>query len=276
MLEVAAAVGSLAAVLIIVALVMSSGDDEGGGGIASGGLDSTVPASPGLDPDGGPNDGRGPTEFTSNIDLGDDEGDAGTPTTGGPTTSGGQADPSSTTATTDGGASTTSTSSGSTSTTGGGSTTSSSTTSSTTTMRPTTTTRPTTSSSSTTSTSTTTTQPTAVPIQIVSGPTVNVVNARSFQFNYSTNDVCGTGSFRVTNNDTGVVAGTFTGENVCFGPVHGGFPGLQGSAEFRHFDLEPATTYRVVVTVRGTASDGSRTAGSGTDSRSFDVTTAGG
>lgn len=275
-IEVALAFGSLAAVLVVVALVLSSGDDDGGTGIASGNTDSTVPAGPGANPDGSGDDGQGPTEFTSNIDLGDaDEDGTGTSTTATPTTSNGQADPSSTTSTTDddGGSSTTgSTSSSSTSSTISTTSSTTSTTRPTTTVSSTTTTRPTTTTSSTT----TTTRPTAVPIRIIGGPTLNVVNATSFQFNYTTNDVCGTGSFRVTNVSTGVSAGSFSGDEVCFGPEHGGYPGLAGNPVFGGFDLEPSTLYRVNITVRGTASDGSKPAGSGSDSTSFQVTTAAG
>lgn len=283
-IEVALAFGSLAAVLVVVALVLNSGDDDDGSGIASG-LNSTVPAAPGANPDGGTDDGEGgPTEFTSNIDLGDDDGDdgddgEGTPTTGGPTTSSGQGDPTTTSTTED----TTSTSTGSSSTSSSTTSTSTtsttrpttSTTSSTTTTRPTTTTtRPTTTTSPTTSSTTTSTTLASEPIRIVAGPTVNVRNATSFQFNYQTNDVCGTGSFRVTNTATGISVGSFTGDEVCFGPIHGGFPGLASDPAFASFDLDPGNQYRVTITVRGTASDGDRTAGTGTDSASFLVTTA--
>jgi hypothetical protein len=260
--EIGVAVGSLAAVLLVVALVLSSGDD-GGTAIASGGLNTTAPAAPGLDPDGGEDGAGGPTEFTSAFDLGDDEDGDGTSTTATPTTSGGQIDPSSTTQATGGGPSST-TASTSTPTSTSTSTSVSTSISTTSTTRPTTTT-------STTQPTTTTTP--ALPIRIVSGPTVNVVNPRSFQFSYSTNDVCGTGSFRVVKVSTRETVGTFTGNDVCFGPLHGGFPGLPGNPEFAGFDIEPSTTYRVIVNVRGTASDGTRTAGSGSDSASFQVTT---
>ncbi len=275
-IEVVLAFGSLAAVLVVVALVMSGGDDGGSTGIASGDGDGTVPAGPGGNPDGSGNDGQGPTEFTSNIDLGDDDEEGnGTSTTATPTTSGGQADPSSTTSTTDDdGSSTTGSTASTTSTTDSTTTSSTSTTRPTTTLS-TTTTRPTT-TTSTTTTTTTTTRPTAVPIRIVSGPTLNVVGPTSFQFNYMTNDVCGTGSFRVTNVSTGVSAGSFSGDEVCFGPEHGGYPGLAGNPVFSGFDIEPSTLYRVNITVRGTASDGSKPAGSGTASTSFQVTTAAG
>ncbi|MEL6984085.1 MAG: serine/threonine-protein kinase, partial [Actinomycetota bacterium] len=237
-IEVAIAFGSLAAVLVVVALVMSSGDDGAGTGIASG-SDNEQVAGPAGSAEGGSTDDQGPTEFNSASNLdngGEDGGDDGadgesTPTTGGPTTSSGVDDSSTTT--TDDTSSTTDSSSTSSSSTTSSSTTSStttSTTSPTTSSTTTSTTRPTTSSSTTSSSTTTsTTLPTATPIRIVSGPTVNVRNATSFQFNYETNDVCGTGSFRVTNVETGVQAGSFTGAEVCFGPLHGGFPGLAGN-----------------------------------------------
>ncbi len=275
-IEVALAFGSLAAVLVVVAVLMSGGDDGGTTGIASGDTDGTVPAGPGGNPDGSGNDGQGPTEFTSNIDLGDDNEDGnGTSTTATPTTSGGQADPSSTTSTTDGDGSSTTGSTTSTTSTTGSTTSSSTTTTRPTTTLSTTTTRPTTTSTTTTTISTTTTTA-AVPIRIVSGPTVNVVGPTSFQFSYVTNNVCGTGSFRVTNVATGVSAGSFNGDEVCFGPEHGGYPGLAGNPVFSGFNLEPSTLYRVSVSVRGTATDGSRPAGSGSDSTSFQVTTAAG
>ena len=177
------------------------GDGSGSNGNGSGGTSNQGVFSPG----------------TSRTD---DDGDAATTTS----TSG----RTSTTAT--------STTSGPTSTDGPSSTTTEPTTTTseaTTTTRPvtstiretTTTSRPTTTSSSITST----TQPTAVPIRIVSGPSVNTVGPRSFQFNYGTNDVCGTGSFSVVDKVTGVTKGSFTGENICYGPLHGGYPAGQPS-----------------------------------------------
>ncbi len=134
----------------------------------------------------------------------------------------------------------------------------------------------TTSTTSTTETTETTdtTAPPPLDIRIVSGPAVNQRGETSFQFNYVTNDVCGTGSFVVREQSTGNTVGSFTGNNVCAGPQHGGFPN-GGSPTFAGFDLEPGTTYTVRVTVRGTASDGDRRAGQGTDSATFSVTTRG-
>ncbi len=114
--------------------------------------------------------------------------------------------------------------------------------------------------------------PVDVPIEIVSGPTVNSTGSDKFHFNYTTNDVCGTGSFKVYKVDGGALVGSYTGGNICYGPTHGGFP-QPSHPTFGGFNLEPGTAYRVVVTVKGTASDGARVAGSGSDSRSFEVTT---
>ena len=272
-LEAGLAVGSLVAVLIVVGLVLNSGDDSGTTEIGSGGVSTTDPAGAGTNPvDGGGGDDDGPTQFSSSL-VGDDGGDAGDDGAGGVDPS-----PSTTTGGDDGEGSTsasTATTEGTTSTSASSSTTEESTTSTSTT----TTTRPTTSSTTTTSTTTTTTttttQPVATPIRIISGPTVNQRNPTSFQFNYSTNDVCGTGSFTVTEVDTGISAGSFTGDNVCFGPQHGGFPGFQGSPQFSRFNIKPETTYRVTVTVRGTSPGpgDSLPAGSGSDSATFQVTT---
>lgn len=121
-------------------------------------------------------------------------------------------------------------------------------------------------------TTTSTTAETATKIRIVSGPRVNTRNDRSFQFDYRTNDVCGTGSFTVTEKATGRSVGSFRGEDTCYGPRHGGFP---GHSSFPGFNLKPGTTYKVSVSVRGTASDGTRTAGSGTATSTFEVTTTG-
>ncbi len=116
----------------------------------------------------------------------------------------------------------------------------------------------------------------ATPIRIVGAPSVNVRRATSFQFNYSTNNVCGTGSFTVVEVDTNTSVGSFTGQDVCFGPLHGGFPGLAGNPDFGHINLKPDTQYRVTVTVRGTETGPPENlpAGSGSDSASFLVTTA--
>lgn len=114
----------------------------------------------------------------------------------------------------------------------------------------------------------------AVKIQITSAPKVNTVENRAFQFDYLTNDVCGDGSFTVREKSSGTVVGSFSGNNGCNGPRHGGYPGKSGGV-FSNFDIKPGTTYTVSVTVKGTASDGTRTAGTGTASRSFEVTTSG-
>lgn len=116
-----------------------------------------------------------------------------------------------------------------------------------------------------------------VAIRIVSGPNLNVVRSRSFQFNYATNQVCGTGSFVVERVSDGVAVGEFEGEDVCFGPLHGGFPGLPNNPDFEDFDLEPDTDYRVLITVRGTAADNpGEIPGLGTAEATLDVTTAAG
>jgi serine/threonine-protein kinase len=262
--EVGIALASLAAVLVVAAVILTSGGDGGSAAIGSGGVSSTTdPAGIGTNPVGGPgDDDEGPITFGDDGDA-DQDGATSTTTTG---TTGGSS-------TTGVGSSTTTGSSSTIATTT--STVTSTTEQATTTTRQTTTTRPTT-TISTTTTSTTTTEPPATPIRIVSGPTLNTVNATSFQFNYTTNNVCGTGSFTVTEVATGVSAGSFNGANVCFGPLHGGFPGFQGSADFRNFDIKPGTEYRVSITVRGTqAGAGDSLAnGSGSDSTSFRVTTA--
>ncbi len=172
----------------------------------------------------------------------------------------------------------TSTTAGRTSTTGHATTTHHRTTTShaasTTTAPSTTTTTASTTTTTATSTTTSTTAVESETIRIVSGPRVNSRSDTSFQFNYSTNDVCGTGSFTVTEKASGRSVGSFRGDDICFGPLHGGHPN-GGSPAFAGFDLHPGTTYRVTVTVRGTASDGTKPAGHGSDSATFDVTTTG-
>jgi serine/threonine-protein kinase len=131
----------------------------------------------------------------------------------------------------------------------------------------------TTTSESTTSSSTTSSTVAATQIVIVDGPTVNVRNPTSFQFSYFTNNVCGTGSFQVIKVDTNETVGSYKGDDICFGPEHGGFPGLDGNPVFGDINIEPATTYQVLVTVAGTETDGSKPSGTGTDSASFLVNT---
>ncbi len=263
--EIGLALASLAAVIAIVAFVATRDDgnlsaigsaddaataDAGNGGIA--------PESAGGSGAVGSAGGPGIFRFSNAAVVAGDDAD-GSPTT----TIGGPANETTTT-----GRATTSTGDTSaTSTRPTTSTTANSTTS--TTERPTTTTERIT---TTTERVTTTTTPTAVPIRIVSGPTVNAKGPTSFQFNYSTNDVCGTGSFTVRDKATATVKGSFIGENVCFGPVHGGYP-QDSHPVFGGYNLEPGTTYVVSVTVRGTPSTGTRTGGSGSDSASFEVTT---
>ena len=115
---------------------------------------------------------------------------------------------------------------------------------------------------------------TPVPVEIVSGPTVNVTNATSFQFSYQTNDVCGDGSFVVRRTSDNALVGSFSGDGGCNGPTHGGFPQAADHPVFGGYDLEPATAYTVSVSVTGTDTDGTRTAGSGIDTATFSVTTA--
>ena len=262
--EIGVALASLAAVIAIVAFMATRGDDGDvtaigstngdigqDSGTGGGGAAPESGRSGGIDGAGGP----GIFRF-SNASAGTDDGELTTATTDDPS--------SNTTATTE--RATTSTS--------GASTTSTNPTTSTTGDNTTSTTeRPTTTEQITTTTErVTTTQPTAVPIRIVSGPTVNTKGPTSFQFNYSTNDVCGTGSFTVRDKATGTVKGSYTGDNICYGPLHGGYP-QDTHPVFGGYNLEPATTYVVSITVRGTPSDGTRTAGSGSASTSFEVTT---
>ena len=148
----------------------------------------------------------------------------------------------------------------------------------TTTQRQTTTTeRQTTTTQRETTTTTereTTTVPAETPIRIVSGPRITTTGSDRFAFEYTTNNVCGTGSFTVSRTSDGQFIGSFSGDNICYGPVHGGFP-QPSHPVFGGYNLEPNTTYTVRATVRGTATDGSRPAGSGSDSISFQVTTTG-
>ncbi len=261
--EIGVAMASLAAVIAIVAFVATRGDDgnvnaigstndvTGQGSGTGGAVPESGSGSGGIDGTGGP----GIFRF-SNASAGTDDGELTTATTD------------------DVSSNTTATTARATSSTSGASTTSTKPTTSTTGDSTTSTTeRPTTTEQITTTTErVTTTQPAAVPIRIVSGPTVNTKGPTSFQFNYSTNDVCGTGSFTVRDKGTGTVKGSYTGDNICYGPLHGGYP-QDNHPVFGGYDLEPATTYVVSITVRGTPSDGTRTAGSGSASTSFEVTT---
>jgi serine/threonine-protein kinase len=260
LVEVVVAVGSLLAVVGVAALILSTGgDDESGGGqaIESNGTSSTVEAAgPGATQVGAPDrddDGDAASQFGNpgaSATDGDDEGS--------------------------GSESTTRTTSGARSSTPGPSATATTKPPPTSSPSPppsVTTTQTTVTTTSSSSSSTTSTTVGATPIEIVSGPTVNTKGSTSFQFNYTTNDVCGTGSFTVVEQASGTTVGSFSGADVCYGPLHGGYP-QPSHPTFGGFDLTPGTTYTVHVTVRGTASDGSRAAGSGSDSASFSVTTS--
>ena len=85
--------------------------------------------------------------------------------------------------------------------------------------------------------------------------------------------MCGSGNFVVWEKQGNQVVGQFVGEEGCYGPTHGGYPGLETSEVFRVFELEPDTTYVVRIVVRGTESDGTLASGAGRASTSFEVTT---
>ncbi|MGH1489788.1 MAG: serine/threonine-protein kinase [Acidimicrobiales bacterium] len=271
--EIVVAVASLAAVVGVIGyLVTRNGGDEsaalgsdGGAVVVESGAESqegdassdTVLGSSDAEGNGesGPGLFNGGTDNSgNNDDGGSDDQSAATTTPAAPTTVKKSTTTASTATTTTSGPATTAT-----------------TVASTTTESITTTTKPTTTTSST-STTTTTTAPVATPIAIVTGVSVDSVGPSQFHFNYSTNDVCGTGSFSVVEASSGTTVGSYTGANICYGPRHGGFP---GHSSFPGFNLKPSTTYSVYISVKGTASEGGKPAGSGTATKSFQVTTSG-
>jgi hypothetical protein len=125
----------------------------------------------------------------------------------------------------------------------------------------------------TTSTTTSTTAATSQPIEITAAPNAYSIQQDEFAFDYHTNDVCGDGKFTVRKKSTNELIGSWNGNGGCNGPRHGGNPQAVHPT-FGGFDLEPGTTYVVAITVVGTASDGTRTAGTGSDSATLEVTTA--
>lgn len=141
----------------------------------------------------------------------------------------------------------------------------------TTTLRPTTTVKPPTTPAPTTAPPTTaaptTAGPGSAPIRIISGPSVVSRGPTSITFAYTTNQVCGTGSFSYTNNATGASAGRHVGDNGCFGPAH------YGRSHWGTVNLEPGTSYTVNLTVHGKPSNGSLATGTGSVSRTFQVST---
>ena len=140
----------------------------------------------------------------------------------------------------------------------------------TTTERATTTERPTTTRATTTTAAPSTTRAaSSAPIRILTGPAVVSRGPTSIVFAYTTNEVCGTGSFTYTNNATGASAGGHVGDSGCFGPAH------EGRSQWGNVSLEPGTSYTVRLTVRGQPSDGSLATGTGSISRTFQVTTSG-
>jgi hypothetical protein len=273
-LEAVLALGSLALVLLVVGLfALNRGDGEV---VADDIGDPAAPitASPS---DSNNADGQGPTALADpgDTNLGDDRTDDDTEAT--TTTTVDQA----TTTVVDGNATTTTTEVGPsttvdpTTTIGPGSTVETTTTTideiPTTTEPTTTTTEATTTTTEATTTTveeTTTTTALAgtLAIEIVSGPTLNMRLPTSFQFSYDTNEACGTGSFRVLNAETRELVGEFDGEEGCFGPGHGGFPGASGV--FSSFDIKPDEEYLVLGTVRGTEAPALsiRPTGTGSDS----------
>jgi hypothetical protein len=275
-LEAVLALGSLALVLLVVGLfALNRGDGEV---VADDIGDPAAPitASPS---DSNNADGQGPTALADpgDTNLGDDgtDGDNAEATT--TTTTVDQA----TTTVVDGNTTTTTTEAGPSTTVepattiGPSSTVETTTTTideiTTTTEATTTTTEATTTTTEATTTTveeTTTTTALAgtLAIEIVSGPTLNVRLPTSFQFSYDTNEACGTGSFRVLVAETRELVGEFEGEEGCFGPGHGGFPGATGV--FSSFDIKPDEEYLVLGTVRGTEAPALsiRPTGTGNDS----------
>lgn len=283
--EIGLAVASIAAVAGVVYFAVRGGGDE----VADGG-DVEIEAgtsedadrddsAAGVGNDGRDEDGSGEQSRLTSTTNADDGSGGESGSSGDDGSTGNRTE--STTATTDAGGNSTTTTEPSTDTTEPSTTTEApgTTEAPTTTIATTTTTEPTTTTTRATTTTlppTTqpeiTTGPVSRPIQIVSGPTVNSTEQTNFHFNYTTNDVCGTGSFKVYTHPGGSLVGSYVGDNVCFGPLHGGFP-QPSHHTFGGFNIQPGTTYRVVVTVRGTATDGIRDTGTGTDSASFIVTT---
>ena len=119
---------------------------------------------------------------------------------------------------------------------------------------------------------------TPAPIKIETEPIVTHYDPSGwFAFEYFTNDVCGDGRVSIVESATGRSVGSWQGVDprACYGPGHRAQPGRGGST-FSVLEVKPGTDYEVTVTVVGTPSDGQRPAGTGSDSRTFHVRTAGG
>lgn len=95
------------------------------------------------------------------------------------------------------------------------------------------------------------------------------VGPTSAVFSYTTNNVCGTGSFTYRNKATGAFVGQWIGDDACFGPVH------EGRTAWGGIVLEPGTTYSVSITLDGKPSDGSKPTGVGRATSSIEITTPG-
>ncbi len=108
-----------------------------------------------------------------------------------------------------------------------------------------------------------------VAIEIVRPPGVVSSTGSDLVFSYRTNEVCGTGSFELTEIDSGRSVGSWTGDQGCYGPVH------RGETRWPGITLTPGTSYLVTVTVEGQPSDGVLATGTGQATTSFTVTTPG-
>lgn len=110
--------------------------------------------------------------------------------------------------------------------------------------------------------------PVGEPVAIVSGPNVVSVGRTSAVFTYTTNDVCGTGSFTYREQSTGEVIGRWIGDDGCFGPVH------YGRTEWPGITLEPGTTYQVSIVLDGKPGNGVLATGIGRTTTSIIITTS--
>ncbi len=123
----------------------------------------------------------------------------------------------------------------------------------------------TTATTSTTQNQTTTTHPNQ--LRIVLAPEVIGVGPTWLDFKYTTNNVCGSGSFVYYKKSTGAYVGEHVGDPGCFGPYH------EGRTHWGNITLEPNTVYEVRLTVDARESNGTIPAGVGSVTIVFEVTT---
>ncbi len=105
-----------------------------------------------------------------------------------------------------------------------------------------------------------------LPVEIVGVPEAGLIKETSFSFHYETNGACSVPSFSAVQKSTGELVDSWEGSSICV-PTH-----FLASAFGSHY--EPGTTYVITVTVTGAESNGAQPAGLGTDSATFELTTA--